>query len=77
MPIEDAGHRAALRDLLSLMWADNRQAWVLGADGTYTQRQPPAGEDERGTHRLLADACRDGGRSPTAEFSAAARASST
>jgi hypothetical protein len=59
------------------MWADNRQAWVLGPDGTYTQRQPSAGEDERGTHRLLADAYRDGNRPTSGEFASTLRAVST
>ena len=39
-PIEDPAHRQALRDLLLLMWQDNRQAWELEPDGTYAQRQP-------------------------------------
>ena len=77
VPVEDPTHRATLRDLLSLMWADNRQAWVLGPDGTYTQRQPSAGEDERGTHRLLADAYRDGNRPTSGEFASTLRAVST
>ena len=40
-PIEDPAHRQTLRDLLMLMWKDNRQAWELEADGTYRQRHPP------------------------------------
>jgi polyphosphate kinase len=52
-PIEDPGHRQALRDALLLMWDDNRQAWELQADGTYVQRRPPSPEAERATHRLL------------------------
>ncbi len=54
-PIEDAGDRQALRDLLLLMWEDNRQAWELRADGTYEQRRPPSPETERATHRLLVE----------------------
>ena len=52
-PIEDPSHRQALRDLLLLMWEDNRQAWELRPDGTYVQRRPPSPETERATHRLL------------------------
>jgi polyphosphate kinase len=52
-PIDDPAHRQTLRDLLQLMWQDNRQAWDLGPDGTYTQRHPPAPEAERATHRML------------------------
>ncbi|HUR95551.1 MAG TPA: polyphosphate kinase 1 [Gemmatimonadales bacterium] len=52
-PIENATDRHALRDLLLLMWEDNRQAWELRPDGTYVQRRPLAGEPERATHRRL------------------------
>ncbi len=54
-PIEDPQHRHALRDLLLLMWEDNRQAWDLRPDGSYTQRRPPSPETERATHRLLVE----------------------
>ena len=54
-PVEDPAHRQVLRDVLQLMWQDNRQAWELDADGTYRQRQPAPGEPERGTHRLLGE----------------------
>ncbi len=57
-PIEDPGHRETIRDLLELMWGDNRQAWDLHADGTYVQRQPPAPELERATHRILVESIR-------------------
>ncbi len=57
-PIEHPADRQALRDLLLLMWEDNRQAWELRADGTYEQRRPPGPETERATHRLLAEAGR-------------------
>ena len=52
-PIDDPAHRLALRELLDLMWQDNRQAWELASDGIYHQRHPAPGEPERGTHRLL------------------------
>ncbi len=52
-PIEDPHHRRAMRDVLELMWKDNRQAWELRADGTYDQRQPPSAEEELATHRKL------------------------
>jgi len=57
-PIQDPADRQALRDLLLLMWEDNRQAWELRADGTYEQRRPPSPETERATHRLLMEAGR-------------------
>jgi polyphosphate kinase len=54
-PIEHPADRQALRDLLLLMWEDNRQAWELRPDGTYEQRRPPGPETERATHRLLVE----------------------
>jgi polyphosphate kinase len=51
-PIRDPGHRDLIRDLLELMWRDNRQAWELSADGTWRQRTPSAGS-ELSTHRAL------------------------
>ncbi len=51
-PIRDPAHRDLMRDLLELMWRDNRQAWELGADGNWRQRQP-GGEPELATHRAL------------------------
>ncbi len=71
-PILDPAHRTALRDLLILMWQDNRQAWDLAADGRYTQRQPPAPELEIATHRVLVENYRETGRL-TGEFPAAPR----
>ena len=54
-PIEDPADRQGLRDLLLLMWGENRQAWELRPDGTYEQRRPPSPETERATHRLLVE----------------------
>jgi polyphosphate kinase len=56
VPIEDPHHRRVMRDLLELMWVDNRQAWDLLTDGTYRQRLPPSPEEERATHRRLLEA---------------------
>jgi polyphosphate kinase len=57
-PIESPAHRQALRDLLLLMWEDNRQAWELQSDGTYVQRRPSPSEGERATHRTLIEGWR-------------------
>ncbi len=54
-PIDDPAHRQTLRNLLELMWRDNRQAWELQSDGTYVQRQPPSAEAEIAVHRLLTE----------------------
>jgi len=52
-PVEDPQHRRSMREVLDLMWEDNRQAWDLQPDGTYRQRMPAEGEEERATHRRL------------------------
>jgi polyphosphate kinase len=39
-PIEDQRLHPRIYSLLETCLADNRQAWDLGPDGTYTQRQP-------------------------------------
>ena len=53
VPINDPAHRSEIRRVLELMLNDNRQAWEMQPDGTYIQRAPAPGEEERGTHRLL------------------------
>jgi len=53
VPLENPAHRDTVRELLELMWQDNRQAWELDADGSYRQRQPPTAEAERASHRAL------------------------
>jgi polyphosphate kinase len=59
-PIENPADRQALRELLLLMWEDNRQAWDLRSDGSYVQRRPPGPGAERATHRLLVEGWRQG-----------------
>jgi polyphosphate kinase len=53
VPVEDLSLQARLKEILEIMLSDNRQAWDLAADGTWTQRTPAAGEAERGTHQRL------------------------
>jgi polyphosphate kinase len=53
VPVEDPALHAPLHALLETCLADNRQAWDLHADGTYTQRRPFGDEPERATHRIL------------------------
>jgi polyphosphate kinase len=42
-----------VRELLELMWKDNRQAWDLSAEGSWTQRQPRDEEREIATHKVM------------------------
>ncbi|WP_017300040.1 polyphosphate kinase 1 [Nodosilinea nodulosa] len=53
VPIEDPALVKELQTILDIMLADNRQAWEMASDGTFTQRRPQAGENERGTHKTL------------------------
>jgi polyphosphate kinase len=42
-----------LQTILDILLADNRQAWEMASDGTFTQRRPADGDPERGTHKTL------------------------
>jgi polyphosphate kinase len=53
VPLETASHRETVRELLELMWKDNRQAWDLSAEGSWTQRQPRDEEREIATHKVM------------------------
>ncbi|MCL2649258.1 MAG: polyphosphate kinase 1 [Phycisphaerales bacterium] len=55
VPIEDPILQARLKEVFEVMLADNRQAWDLSVDGTWTQRRPREGESERSTHQRLMD----------------------
>lgn len=55
-PIEDRPLRERLWETLQIMWHDQRQAWDMHPDGSYTQRRPTADDDQPhniGTHRAL------------------------
>jgi polyphosphate kinase len=60
-PIVDPQQRRQLRDILLMMLADNRQAWELRPEGTYVQRLPAPGEEERATQRILVEAAKRAG----------------
>ncbi|MEO1068312.1 MAG: polyphosphate kinase 1 [Cyanobacteria bacterium J06638_6] len=53
VPIEDPGLIQELQNILDTLLADNRQAWEMDAEGTFTQRRPEEGEEVRGTHETL------------------------
>ncbi len=59
-PVLDAALAARCRQILDVMLADQRQAWDMNADGSYTQRQPdPANPDSAiGTHQRLMEMTR-------------------
>ena len=52
VPVEDAALRAELRQVLDVQLSDRRCAWEMAADGSYTQRTPPAGR-ETGTFQSM------------------------
>ncbi|MFP5386837.1 MAG: polyphosphate kinase 1 [Bacteriovoracia bacterium] len=52
-PILNPKLKEKLWDFINVIQEDNRQAWYLNEDGSYTQRVPAEGEAERGTHTIL------------------------
>ncbi len=62
-PLRERSHRETVRDLLELMWRDNRQAWDLAADGTWRQRTAGLGP-EIATHKILIEQYREESRPP-------------
>ena len=52
VPVEDRQWHPRLRSLLETCLSDNRQAWELGADGTYRRRHAD-GAPERATQAIL------------------------
>jgi polyphosphate kinase len=60
-PVFDAAAKARLWEVLDISLRDQRQAWVLGDDGKYTQLRPDAdadGPEGRGTHAALMELAR-------------------
>lgn len=52
-PVEDPDLRQELKEVLTILLSDNRQAWELKSDGHYTRRQAAAKEPERNAQALL------------------------
>ena len=52
-PVEDPVLMHELKEILDIMLTDNRQAWELGEDGVFNQREPSADETARSTHDVL------------------------
>lgn len=51
-PIEDRNLKKRLYDLLQILLQDQRQAWVLQADGNYIQKTPSSEAQNLGTHDI-------------------------
>lgn len=51
-PVEDPDLKAALLDVLERCFADNSNAWVLGADGCWTRLSPEDGERRNAQEEL-------------------------
>jgi polyphosphate kinase len=52
-PIYDLKLKDKLWEFVDIMLKDNRQAWLLNEDGSYTQKTPAENEEECGTHALI------------------------
>jgi polyphosphate kinase len=52
-PIYDVKLKEKLWEFINIIINDNRQSWELKDDGTYAQRTPKEGEEERSTHEIL------------------------
>jgi polyphosphate kinase len=53
VPVEDPDIAKDLHEILGIMLADNRQAWDLQNNGSYLQRQAPAGGETISTHKIM------------------------
>ncbi len=67
-PVEDPALHACLHSLLELYLADNRSAWELASEGTYTQRRPEEGEPVRSAQELALLDAWGGVRTPPPEI---------
>ena len=52
-PVENPDIAKDIHEILSVMLADNRQAWELQGDGSYVQRNPGEGEIEQSSQDIL------------------------
>jgi polyphosphate kinase len=52
-PIYDIKLKDKLWEFMDVMLEDNRLAWLLNEDGSYTQIVPEDGEEEKSTHAIL------------------------
>jgi len=52
-PVDDPRHRAELQSILDLQLEDQRSAWEMDSDGSYTQRQPEKESQQKGSQEIL------------------------
>ncbi len=52
-PVEDRDLRQDLRLILDVQLMDHRSAWDMRADGSYVQRTPPPGKENRNCQEIL------------------------
>lgn len=52
-PVEDSACAKELKEILTILLADNRQAWDLQSDGSYIQRQPSKDDPEKSAQVIL------------------------
>ncbi|MGC8714514.1 MAG: hypothetical protein ACP5RH_19180 [Leptodesmis sp.] len=52
-PVEDPVCTRQLKEILTILLADNRQAWDLQPDGSYIQRQPSENDPEKSAQVIL------------------------
>jgi polyphosphate kinase len=52
VPVETPALRQELRSIIDLQLADRRNAWDMHADGTYVQRRPMEGEEQRSSQEI-------------------------
>jgi polyphosphate kinase len=52
-PIDDPNISKDLQEILGILLADNRQAWDLNSDGSYTQRRPYSDNHSQNTQQIL------------------------
>ncbi len=52
-PIHELKLKEKLWEFIDIMLKDNRLAWCLNEDGTYTQKVPQESEEEQGTHAIV------------------------
>jgi polyphosphate kinase len=53
VPVDDPDIAKDLHEILGIMLADNRQSWELQSNGSYIQRQAPAGGEVISTHKIM------------------------